>query len=391
MSITSQKNNIINQIKLYTSIQNTNVDFSQPINFDGDDPIDFLFSLIKIVVGESKLEGIVEQYFQNFFSGNGLKTINTGIKNSIISSIPENLIIPQLNTIEIPIKSIDFLGQLKKNSVDDPFLTFFKDVLKNPDTEKTFQGLDYMNFSFNPIKNIIILKIIGNLTIKKIISDLFDVSGDIIKSNDIIETILKILFGYGEYDTDNYNMLLTLINNYINYENQEVFEIDLSKLLEQQITEEQKGYKVDVSCIYENISIDQNQVTEITNSTNLISSFNQLVPTTTNFKNDYHKNLIKSIIKALLLLLFKNPIFNLILNLSKFLLNPAYTFITNIPEYFKLFAKSLGDLFELIYDEFICYIFNFIKNEISKIVLSVAIILLKEKITKRNEIYQSLL
>jgi hypothetical protein len=271
---------------------------------------------------------------------------------------------------------------------------FFKDVLKNPNTDKTFDGIGYIIFNYNPVAQSIVLTINGILTIKKVITDLFNACGDILSSNDLIDTILKILFGYGEYNTDNYNLLMNLINNFIKYENQEVFEIDLSRLLEQQITEEQKGYKIDVTCVYENISITESQAQSVINSNNLINSFNELIPSqnlNNNFKNDYNKNIIKSIIKAILLLIFKNPLFNLILNLLKFLLNPLYDFILNLPEFFKNFTKSISDLFILIYDEFICYIFNFIKNELIKIVLSVTIILLKEKINKRIKIYNSLI
>ena len=63
MSLSKKKSNIINKLKLYTSIANsTNIDENSLNDLipNTDDPIDFLLDIVKTTIGENSLEMLVQ-------------------------------------------------------------------------------------------------------------------------------------------------------------------------------------------------------------------------------------------------------------------------------------------------------------------------------------------
>jgi hypothetical protein len=170
--------------------------------------------------------------------------------------------------------------------------------------------------------------------------------------------------------------------------------LDLKKLLDLELDTEKKGINVDTNCFRENIQITQQQIDAVI-QTPTIQSFNALVPglntdTTGNFKNDYHKSILKAIIEALIMMILKQPGVLLFINLIKKISDINFDFKFSIPDILENLKKIFENIFDDIYKELFCIIFNFIKKYIIKLVVGVTIVFLREQLEKRGKILESL-
>jgi len=411
MSLSSNKSEIIQKIKLYVSVANTAIKegtYDDLIENNSDDPLDFLLDIIKSVVGENILESLVESALSKIIKQEKLNQFSDSIYDSIGGNLSETSLLPQSilnNGITIPIKNFDITDSFRKVNVvgsmasknTNPFFQkMVNSVLTQPNVDVPLAGVGGANLvytKYDEAKGEIKVTF-QNVTQKSLFDLLKSSIGPLFSAQVIINEIMNLLF-HNDFSRND-RQILTLIRSYTKYENKEVFKLDFKKLLDLELDTQIKGINIDTNCFRENIEITQQQIDAvITNPT--VQSFNALVPElntdiTTNVKNDYHKGILKSIIEALLMIILKQPgvifimsLFNKILNVNTDLNRPVST-----PELFERFKPIIESVFDKVYEDFFCIVFNFIKKYLIKLVTVVAIIFLKEQLQKRIQILLSL-
>jgi hypothetical protein len=407
MGLSKKKSNIINKLKLYASIANSNIDTN---SFDDlisntDDPIDFLFDLIKVTIGENILETVAQNALGQIIKQKKLDELSNKIYDSIGKNLSEKSLLPnqiQNNGITVPIKSFDTTDSFRKVGVTGStaskntnkfFLNMVNSVLPTPNTNVTLLGLNGQNtiLRYDEANNNVNIKF-PNLNQVAIFDILKNTIGPLFSAEVVINEIINILF-HTDFSKED-AQLLTLVRSYTKYENKEIFKLDLKKLLDLELDTEKKGLNVDTSCFKENIEITQQQINAVIQAPS-IQSFNTLVPelntdTTNNFKNDYHKGILKAIIEALIMLILKQPGILFFINLIKKILDTNFNFKISIPEILEDLKKIFENIFDDIYKDLFCIIFNYIKKYVIKLVVVVTIKILKEQLEKRGKILESL-
>jgi hypothetical protein len=173
--------------------------------------------------------------------------------------------------------------------------------------------------------------------------------------------------------------------------------MDLKKLLDLELNTSVEGYNIDVNCFRENITVTKEQIDKLIQEPT-VQNFRVLIPefldeTSQNVKNDYYKNIIKAIIEAILSIIIKQPVIVFFISLWYKIVDffaDLNEFEFDIPGLFEKFKDWLEQIFDDIYREIFCVIFNWIKKQLIKLVVSVTIILLKEQLEKRKGILESL-
>ena len=408
MALSKKKSNIINKLKLYASIANSDVNNN---SFDDlipntNDPIDFLLDLIKVTIGENVLETVTQNALGQVIKQKKLNELSDKIYDSIGKNLPEKSQLPnqiQTNGINIPIKSFDVTDSFRKVNITGSTASkntnaFFKDmterVLNNAGSTVSL-GIGGVQASisavYNEQSNDVNIKF-PNVTQVEIFNILKSTIGPLFSADIVINEIINILF-HTDFSKED-AQLLTLVRSYTKYENKEIFKLDLKKLLDLELDTEKKGINVDTNCFRENIQITQQQIDAVI-KTPTIQSFNALVPelntdTTGNFKNDYHKGILKTIIEALIMMLLKQPGILFFINLFKKISDINFDFKFSIPDILENLKKIFENIFDDIYKELFCIIFNFIKKYIIKLVVGVTIVFLREQLEKRGKILESL-
>lgn len=406
MGLSKKKSNIINKLKLYASIANSDIDNN---SFDDlisrtDDPIDFLLDLIKTTIGENILETVVQNALAKVITQKKLNEFSDAIYASIGSNLSENSTLPPSllqNGITIPIKSIDLTDSFRKVNITGSTASkntnpFFKEmttnVLNTPNVDISLSGtLAGFSINYNEQNNDVTLKL-PNLTQLETFTSLKNIIGPLFSADIVINEIINLLF-HTDFSKED-AQLLTLVRSYTKYENKDVFKLDLKKLLDLELDTEKKGLNVDTNCFKENIEVTQEQINAVISNPS-IQSFNTLVPelntdTTSNFKNDYHKSILKAIIEALLMIILKQPGIVFFINIFKKIIDINFNFSISIPDIFENFKKLFENIFDNVYKEFFCIIFNFIKKYIIKLVVIITIKFLREQLEKRGKILESL-
>jgi hypothetical protein len=403
MALAKKKSNIINKLKLYASIANSdNNNASDDLIPNTDDPIDFLFDLIKVTIGENVLETVAQNALSKIISQKKLNELSDKIYDSIGKNISEKSELPNQiknDGINIPIKSFDVTDSFRKVNITGSTALkntnpFFKDmterVLINPGSLISL-GIGGVTALYNEQNNNVNIKF-PNLTQVEIFNILKSIIGPLFSADIVINEIINILF-HTDFSNED-AQLLTLVRSYTKYENKDIFKLDLKKLLDLELDTEKKGLNVNTNCFKENIEITQKQIDAVI-QTPTTQSFNALVPelntdTTGNFKNDYHKNIIKTIIEALIMLILKQPGILFFINLFKKIFDVNFDFKFSIPEILQDFKKIFENIFDSIYIDCFCIIFNYIKKYVIKLVVNVTIKFLKEQLEKRGKILESL-
>jgi len=407
MGLSKDKSEVIEKIKLYVSLANSQMDtisFDDLIS-DSNDPIEFIFDLIKSTVGENILETLVQTALSSILKQETLDKFSNSIYDSISENLSENSILPPSlqSGITMSIKSFDVGDSLRKVNISGSSASkmmsnpFFKkmvdDVLPQPNIDVNVAiGPVPIKINYDePNSNVKIT--LPELSQKAIFDIIKESIGPLFSSQVVVAEIMNLLF-HTNFSRDD-AQLLTLVRSYTKYENKDVFKLDLKKLLDLELDTEVKGLNVDTSCFKENIDLTVKQI-EAVISNPTVESFNTLIPefgtntSTTNFKNDYHKSIIKIIIEALLMIVMKQPGVMFIINIINKLMNLDETFSVSIPEIFEKIKNLIEKIFDTIYDIFFCVIFNFIRNYVTKLVITIIIILLKEQLQKRSELLLSL-
>lgn len=407
MGLSKDKSEVIKKIKLYISMANSEMD---NISFDEllastNDPIDFLLDLVKSTIGENILETLVESTLNQILKQETLDKFSDSFYDSIGNNLSENSFLPQSlqSGITMSIKSMDIGDSFRKVNITGSTASkntnkFFKSmvdsVLPTPYTDVPIIliGASAINVFYDEAKAEIIVKL-PNVSQKFIFDLAKEAIGPLFSSQVVVSEIMNLLF-HTDFSRDD-AQILTLIRSYTKYENKEVFKLDLKKLLDLELDTEKKGLNVDTNCFRENIEITQNQIDAVIANPN-VQSFNSLVPefgsntATTNFKNDYHKSILKTIIEALFMIVMKQPGVMFIINLINKLMNLDDLFSVSIPEIFEKIKNLIEKIFDNIYDIFFCVIFNFIRQYVVKLVITILIIFLKEQLQKRSELLLSL-
>jgi hypothetical protein len=405
MSIGSSKSKIFDKIKLYSSIANSDIDnksFSSLLS-TSNNPYEFLFDIIKTTSGEGGLETLTQVVLSKVITQSFLNKLSDKIYNIIGKAAPENLTINN-TTFDVSVKSIDPTNSFKNpNTVQNsiPFnQTIFNQVLSNPNNSVSFNliqneaytkqlKMTYDEFTKN------IKTEIPQITSNDLIIGLKSLIGPMFSANVIINEIINILF-HTDFKKED-AQILTMIRSYTNYESKNGFKMDLKKLLDLELNTSVEGYNIDVNCFRENITVTKEQIDKLIQEPT-VQNFRVLIPefldeTSQNVKNDYYKNIIKAIIEAILSIIIKQPVIVFFISLWYKIVDffaDLNEFEFDIPGLFEKFKDWLEQIFDDIYREIFCVIFNWIKKQLIKLVVSVTIILLKEQLEKRKGILESL-
>ena len=400
MSISTRKSKIFDKIKLYSSIVNSDIDngsFSSLIS-SSNNPYDFLFDIVKTTIGENGLETLTQVVLSEVITKKFLDKLSDKIYNTIEKNGPENLNINNI-TINIPVKTIDPTNSFKNPDTvqnSTPFNQQIKtDVLNVPNSQASF-SLPNTNKSIKMKYNETTKNIeteIPQIGVSDLLSGLKSLIGPMFNQSVVINEIINILFhtDFKKEDAE----VLTIVRSYTNYESKTGFKMDLKKLLDLELDTSVKGYNFDVNCFRENITVTKAQI-RVLIATPTVEKFNELIPdfnsdTSTNGKNDYHKNIVKSIIEAIISIIIKQPVILFFISLYNKIVDINTDLAQlDIRELFKKFANLLENIFDTIYEDIFCVIFKWIKKYLLKLVVGVTIILLKEQLEKRKDILESL-
>ena len=404
MSAESNKSKIFDKIKLYVGIAYSQLNDTTFDSFlsNTNNPYDFLFDLVKTTIGENGLETLTQVALSTIITQEYLNNLSDKVYDSIGKTIPENL---SSNTItfDLSLKSIDPANSFKKPELspqsNQQTNAFFKDiksnVLRQAGTTKTFPlvgtGKDikmkYIEISGN------IETTLPSISAYELFDGLRVLAGPMFSANIVINEIINILF-HTDFTKED-AQILTIIRSYTRYETKDVFKMDLKKLLDLELDTNVKGYNIDASCFRENIEITTQQLDSLI-AEPTIQNFKSLIPEYrteigSNSSNDYCKNIINTIIEAILSIIVKQPVVLLIMSIiNKVLDLNADLGSLDIPALFEKFKTLIEKIFDNIYEDIFCVIFNWLKKYLLKLVVLVTIQLLKEQLEKRKDILASL-
>jgi len=411
MSIASSKSEIISKIKIYYSLANSVDTDSQ--NFDSllsttNSPVDFLFDIVKASVGENGLEVLTQVVLSKILSQNKLNDLSDKLYDLIGNSLAEKGVLPpdiKQNGMKIPVKSIDPTDSFRNSNLSggtkntNAFFEFIKtQVLPKANSDVTFSlvGIPYnISMNYNDATNEIRLGL-PDIKLLELFEGMRGMIGPMFNSSIVVSEIIKILFHTNFKKED--AQVLTLIRSYTNYESDDIFKLDLKKLLDIENDSTIEGYNIDISCYRENITITQQQINDVITQPT-VKKFTDLVPelnvsttqeTLTNAKNDFFKKLINALGEALLSIILKQPVILFIINTFEKLQNLNFNFESNINDIMQKLKPLLEKIFDMIYEEFFCVIFNWVKKNILRVVVSVAIKLLREQLERRTKVLLSL-
>jgi hypothetical protein len=413
MSIASNKSEIISKIKVYYSLANSIDADSQ--NFDSllsttNSPVDFLFDIVKASVGENGLEVLTQVILSKIISQKKLNDLSDKLYDLIGNSLPEKGVLPpdiKQNGIKIPVKSIDPTDSFRNSNLSggtkntNAFFEFIKtQVLPNANAANdiTFSlvGVPYnVSMNYSDVTNEIRVGL-PDINLLDLYEGMRGAIGPMFNSSIVVSEIIKILFHTNFKKED--AQVLTIIRSYTNYESEDIFKLDLKKLLDIEYDGIVEGYNIDISCFRENITITEQQINDVI-AQPTVQKFTDLVPelnvsttqeTLTNAKNDFFKKLINALGEALLSIILKQPVILFLINIFEKIQNLNFNFEVNINDIMQKLKALLEKIFDMIYEDFFCIIFNWVKKNILKIVIAVAIKLLREQLERREKVLLSL-
>jgi hypothetical protein len=404
MSAESNKSKIFDKIKLYVGIAYSQLNDTtyDSLLSNTNNPYDFLFNIVKTTIGENGLETLAQVALSTVITQEYLDKLSDKVYDSIGRTIPENLSSSTI-TFDLPVKSIDPANSFKKPEVSqfsaqtNAFFTKIKnEVLRRATQTYTFPlGIQSKNIEMKyiEISGTIETKL-PSISAHELFDGLRGLAGTMFSANVVINEILNILF-HTDFTKED-AQILTIIRSYTRYETKDVFKMDLKKLLDLELDTNVKGYNIDSSCFRENIEITNQKIDSII-AEPTIQNFKSLIPeygnetSSTNSSNDYCKNIINAIIEAILSIIVKQPVVLLIMSvINKVLDLGADIGSLDIPALFEKFKALIEKIFDNIYEDIFCVIFNWVKKYLLKLVVLVAIQLLKEQLEKRKDILASL-
>jgi hypothetical protein len=408
MSVNQKKSNVIDKIKLYITMANTDVDlnnFEKYLSVDND-PLNFLLLIYKTVEGENQLEALTEYMLTKIIRQEYLDKLQNKLYDSILKKMPENISVPNQYVnpgISMPLKSFDLTDDFKNQATstginpNQLYSDIKNNVLStaNQDFNINLVGVNAsVLMNYNETKNEIVVRLPA-INAKDLFLALTVYIGPLFSSRIIINEIINLLFHTNFKKED--AQIITMVRSYANYESKDAFKMDLNKLLDLELDTEKKGLNVDASCFRENITVTQQQI-DVVAKDPTVSNFKFLVPeytvnssnSTTNFTNDYLKNILLAIRDALLAMILKQPIVVFLINLFNKIVNVGFEFKNGIPPLIENIKEFLKEIWDSIYEDFLCILLDFIKKILLRIVILVTIKLIKEQLKKRQEIMTSL-
>jgi hypothetical protein len=404
MSTESSKSKIFDKIKLYVGIAYSQLNDTtfDSILSKSNNPYDFLFDLVKTTIGENGLETLTQVALSTIITQEYLDKLSDKVYDSIGKTIPENLS-SNTTTFDLSLKSIDPSNSFKKPEVSqfsaqtNAFFTNIKNnVLKQAGTSKNINvpgtnkniTMKYVEISGT------IETTLPSISAHELFEGLKVIVGTIFSANVVINEIINILF-HTDFTKED-AQILSIIRSYTRYETKDVFKMDLKKLLDLELDTNVKGYNIDSSCFRENITVTNEQIDAII-AEPTIQNFKAIIPeyvnetSSTNSSNDYCKNIINTIIEAILSIIVKQPVVLFIMSIiNKVLDFGADLGSLDIPALFEKFKTLIEEIFDNIYEDIFCVIFNWIKKYLLKLVVLVTIQLLKEQLEKRKDVLASL-
>lgn len=413
MNVNNKKSSIIDKIKLYMTMANSDIDLRSFESYisDQNDPLNFLLTIYKTIEGENALETMTEYLLSKVITQEYLDKITNKFYNKITRKIPENIKVPTQYSnpgMAMPIGSFDLTNSFKKPvpSTSTAFNTnkLFRDIQDNVLTaagqEVTLgvQGLPNaqgvplsISMQYNDAKGEILTKLPA-ISVKEIFVALTVYIGPLFSAKVITNEIINLLFHTDFTEEDAKIIIMT--RSYAKYESKNVFKLDLNKLLNLELDTQTRGLNVDAGCYRENITVTQQQIDVVANRPS-VSNFRTLIPEYdtgigSNVVNDYYVKIFEAIGDALLAMFIKQPSVMFFINLYNKMMNLNFDFKKDTKSLFEDLGDFFKDLWDDIYEDFLCIILEFVKKILLRLVIIVTIKLIKEQLKKRQNILLSL-
>lgn len=428
-SVIKAKKDIFNQISAFTSLKeielkpNNLFDSISSIN-NSKDVVPFLLDLSTSLVGSDGLENKFGLLFTQFISEYEIKSKELLQKQFL--GVNSNLQLPTSfinNGINIPIKNLDDMGNLKTSKTDplgeliyddttDNLTTKLKNSIISPNTVIQYNNL---NLVYNENTQVVNIKPLSSGTISNFMSGYINNLPDINKK-EIIADILNSVYGIKTKEQDktvneirNEVEIDLIIDKLLTEEDLSLTEDDL--IVINDIADEIfKGFnEIDLGCgfIINEITIDElvqisNSISDSDDPFEISNSVNDLFLNSLDEDSDDSNktNLKDSFIKRLINILKSRIIKDIIFSPDKkllFYLNQSIQNNQNID--FNInsinFVKDNLNLIKCVSDDvkslFIEFIFNLVKTEILEITKPVLQKIIKEKINNYTIILRSLI
>jgi hypothetical protein len=409
MNVNEKKSGIIDKIKLYMTMANSDINLRSFESYisEQNDPLNFLLIIYKTIEGDNALETFTEYLLSKVITQEYLDKLSNKFYNKITRKIPENIKVPTQYSnpgMAMSISSFDLTNSFKKPvpSTSTSFNTnqLFRDI---QDKVLTTAGQEVplgvqlpgvplaVSMKYNDATGEILTKLPA-ISAKEIFVALTVYIGPLFSSKVIINEIINLLFHTDFTEEDAKIIIMT--RSYAKYESKNVFKLDLNKLLNLQLDTETKGLNVDASCYRENIAVTREQIDLVANNPT-VSNFKALIPeynteTSSNVVNDYYVKIFEAIGDALLAMFIKQPGVMFFINLYNKIMNIDFDFKRDIESLFVNLGDFIGDLWDDIYEDFLCIVLEFIKKILLRLVIIVTIKLIREQLKKRQDILLSL-
>jgi len=428
-SVIKAKKDIFNQISAFTSLKeielkpNNLFDSISSIN-NSKDVVPFLLDLSTSLVGSDGLENKFGLLFTQFISEYEIKSKELLQKQFL--GVNSNLQLPTSfinNGINIPIKNLDDMGNLKTSKTDplgeliyddttDNLTTKLKNSIISPNTVIQYNNL---NLVYNENTQVVNIKPLSSGTISNFMSGYINNLPGINKK-EIVADILNSVYGIKTKEQDktvneirNEVEIDLIIDKLLTEEDLSLTEDDL--IVINDIADEIfKGFnEIDLGCgfIINEITIDElvqisNSISDSDDPFEISNSVNDLFLNSLDEDSDDSNktNLKDSFIKRLINILKSRIIKDIIFSPDKkllFYLNQSIQNNQNID--FNInsinFVKDNLNLIKCVSDDvkslFIEFIFNLVKTEILEITKPVLQKIIKEKINNYTIILRSLI
>lgn len=423
MATFNNKNDVINQLKVFTSIKN-----STTINNDSEsslsslssnknDEIGYLLDIIVGTFGTTYLTNIIGGVLGKF-----IPTYSSSIRNIMLDNLTSNNLPIVSQTLQIPIKLIDMFGLFKNDPNSSEGLTsysndgfskdFYNECLRKPNQDYLYNGLTFKyKETLNVVEVINSSSNDSNTFFKNLIPS------NIIDSKHLISTILNKIFSTLNSNKSKTNLtneiqfekiLDKLINN--TTEDTQLFTFTDSEIsdLENELQNKIKGItKYDLVCgdIESFLPLDDfnaqvNLLDILTkdNTANLNNVFDNIINKSTEknlsptdnktaIKDNFFKKFIKYILHSLIQSVFLSPLNIILLIISNPTLltsvNGLIDMLKNVKEFLK---QILCNIKKILVD----FIFMIFRKEVLKIVIPVFKQIVLEKKESTAKIVTSL-
>lgn len=423
MATFNNKNDVINQLKVFTSIKNSTTitndseNSLSSLSSNKNDEIGYLLDIIVGTFGTTYLTNIIGGVLGKF-----IPTYSNSIRNIMLDILASNNLPIIGQTLKIPIGLIDLFGLFKNDPTSSEGLTsypndgfsktFYNECLRKPNQNYIYNGL---TFKYKETLNVI--EVINNSSTD---SNLFFnnlIPTNIVDSKYLISTILNKIFSTlnsnkSKKDLTNDIQFEKILDKLINNttEDSQLFNFTDSEIidLENELQNKIKGVtKYDLVCgdiesflpleDFNNI-VNLLDVLSKDNTADLNNLFDGVINKSTEksfsptdnktaIKDNFFKKFIKYILNSIVQSVFLSPLNIILLIISNPILLTSVNGLIDMLKNAKEFLKQiLCNIKKILVD----FIFNIFRKEVLKIVIPVFKQIVLEKKESTAKIVTSL-